>query len=121
MLAWVLQTTILSIVFIWLVHYLFNYFKDTLTVPKVKDLVNEPSKKYKNMYQVINRQSKDNLNFDESAGSTPIHQLRENLLPKNDGVLTNPYNALELSSSKNEMKNEMKNELKNFLKKQINR
>ncbi len=117
MLAWALQTTILSIVFIWLVHYLFNYFKDTLTVPKVKDLVNEPSKKYKNMYQVINGQSKDNFNFDESTGSTPIHQLRENLLPKNDGGLTNPYNALESSSSKNEMKNE----LKNFLKKQINR
>ena len=61
------------------------------------------------MYQVINGQSRA---FDESAGSTPIHQLGDNLLPSNDTALSNPYNT---------EKNDMKNELKNFLKKQINR
>ena len=41
MLSWILQITIISIVLIFLVHYLFNFFKSTLTVPKIKDLVNE--------------------------------------------------------------------------------
>lgn len=36
-----------------MVHYLINFFKSTLTVPKIKDLVNNPAHKYENMYNVI--------------------------------------------------------------------
>ena len=51
----------------------------------MKDLVNEPDKKYKNMYEIINNQnSKD---------------FRENLLPTVD-------------TSNTQMKNELKNYLK---------
>ena len=39
MLYWIIQTTILSIIFIFVVHYLINFFKSTLTVPKIKDLI----------------------------------------------------------------------------------
>ena len=51
MLSWVLQITIISIVLIFLVHHLINFFKSTLTVPKIKDLVNTPTQKYENMKQ----------------------------------------------------------------------
>jgi len=85
MFSWILQITILSIILIWLVHHIFHFLKDTLTVPKMKDLVNEPDKKYKNMYEIINNQnSKD---------------FRENLLPTVD-------------TSNTQMKNELKNYLK---------
>jgi hypothetical protein len=94
MLSWVLQITIISIIFIFLVHHLINFFKSTLTVPKIKDLVNSPTKKYEQIYNTISN-NKNNpidtkLNYDISE-----------LLPKPDTE-------------------SMKSELKNFLKKQLN-
>ena len=110
MLIWSLQITISSIILIWLVHYLFNYFKDTLTVPKIKDLVNEPNKKYKNIYQVIHG-DQDRSN----ATSTPITSImRETLLP-DTATSNNPYSYALKSND------DMKSELKNFLKRQINK
>jgi len=53
MLLWTIQITLLSIILIFLVQYLINFFKSTLTVPKIKDLVNNPTHKYENMFNVI--------------------------------------------------------------------
>jgi hypothetical protein len=53
MLFWTLQITIISIILIFLVHHLILFFKSTLTVPKVKDLVNAPAQKYENIYNTI--------------------------------------------------------------------
>ena len=36
-----------------LIHYLYSFFKDTLTVPKIKDLVNKPAKRYDEMYDMM--------------------------------------------------------------------
>ena len=49
MLSWAIQTTIISLVIIFLIHSIYHYFKETLTIPKVKDLVNKPSEKYEVM------------------------------------------------------------------------
>ena len=38
-----------------LVHYLYSFFKTTLTVPKIKDLVNRPADAYKEMYETIEK------------------------------------------------------------------
>ena len=66
------------------------FFKTTLTVPKIKDLVNSSNQKYKNIYDTISHKS----------SYTDI-----DLLP-NDTLLNN--------------ESTMKNELKTFLKKQLN-
>ena len=105
MLSWILQITIISIVLIFLVHYLFNFFKSTLTVPKIKDLVNTPAQKYENMFSVISKSNSDtilsaNISADTINNKTNEYSLND-LLPKQD---TKP---------------DMKNELKNFLKKQM--
>jgi ABC-type Na+ efflux pump permease subunit len=50
---WIIQSTIISIVLIFLVHYLFIFFRDTLTVPKIKDLVNKPKKKYDEILSTV--------------------------------------------------------------------
>jgi hypothetical protein len=73
------------------------FFKTTLTVPKIKDLVNSPNQKYQNIYDTISHNS-------SSTGYTDIE-----LLPKDSFVNT------ELNTM-----NTMKNELKSFLKKQLN-
>ena len=61
MLTWILQISIISIIFIFLVHHLLCFFKTTLTVPKMKDLVNSPVKKYQDIFDTITN-SNTNLN-----------------------------------------------------------
>jgi hypothetical protein len=74
---------------------LINFFKSTLTVPKIKDLVNTPTQKYENMYSII----KNGINSEET----------EKL---------NDYTLIDLLPTKNEEPN-MKDELKSFLKTQL--
>jgi hypothetical protein len=44
---WLFQNIIISIIIIVLIHYLFNYLKDTYTTKKTKDLVKTQTEKYK--------------------------------------------------------------------------
>ena len=97
MLSWIIQITIISIILIFLVHHLINFFKSTLTVPKTKDLVNAPIQKYEKMYNIIQTQHTQT----EPSSDTP----------------PNDYTLIDLLPKKEE--NTMKNELKNFLKKQL--
>jgi len=95
MLSWIIQITIISIVLIFLVHYLIIFFKSTLTVPKIKDLVNTSTKKYENMFNVISKSNSDSVD----NSNTNYEYTINDLLPKQES--------------------DMKSELKNFLKKQL--
>lgn len=97
MLYWILQTTIISFILIFLVHHLIEFFKSTLTVPKLKDLVNTPAQKYKNMYDVINNST--------DRGHTETNR---------------DYTLIDLLPKKENVDDTMKSELKNFLKSQLN-
>lgn len=101
MLSWIIQITIISIVLIFLVHYLFNFFKSTLTVPKIKDLVNSPTQKYENMFNIISKNNFD-ANIDNNLNTNYEYTIKD-LLPKQES----------------DIKSDMKSELKNFLKKQL--
>lgn len=90
MFVWILQITIISIIMIWLVHHLIGFFKSMLTIPKIKDLVDSPSQKYKNIF--------DQMNSNPAVVKNPQYASSE-LLPK---------------------ENDMKKDLKNFLKKKLN-
>jgi hypothetical protein len=92
MLSWVIQITVISIILIFLVHHLINFFKSTLTVPKIKDLVNTSSQKYENIYNTLKKSSASSISLDD-------------------------YSLIDLLPKKEEVS--MKNELKNFLKKQL--
>ena len=50
----IIQWFIISLILIILVHHLFSFFKDTLTVPKVKDLVNQPAESYREIEKTLN-------------------------------------------------------------------
>ena len=90
MLFWIVQTTVISVTLIFLVHYLIEFFKSTLTVPKIKDLVNTSPQKYENMFNVISNKKTPSFN--------------------------NGYNIEDLIPKSN---NDMKSELKMFLKNQL--
>jgi hypothetical protein len=95
MLSWIIQITILSIILIFLVHHLINFFKSTLTVPKIKDLVNTSTQKYDSMFNIILNKNSINSSYQQAD-----------------------YNMLDLLPKPEDTS--MKNELKNFLKKQLN-
>lgn len=84
---WIIKSTIISIILIFLVHYLFVFFRDTLTVPKIKDLVNKPNKKYDEILSTVQKPKK---NIDKNS-------------EKNTDVITS------------ETKVNMKNQLHSFL------
>jgi hypothetical protein len=105
MLSWIIQATVISIVLIFLVHHLFNFFKSTLTVPKIKDLVNTPTQKYDNMFSIISKGNYDTNNLVTSTNSNT--NLSDNYEYTMKDLLPKP-------------ENDMKSELKNFLKKQLN-
>jgi hypothetical protein len=85
--------------------YLIHFFKSTLTVPKIKDLVNTPTQKYENMINIIKNSSTYSTNLD---------------INQNENINTNSkdYTLIDLLPRLEEPS--MKNELKNFLKKQMN-
>jgi len=113
MLAWIIQISIISIIFIFLVHHLIGFFKSTLTVPKIKDLVNSPSQKYKDIFDTINTNSSLSLSSSSSSSISKINNSYTaiDLLPTSDTQV----NSLDEST-----KDIMKDELKSFLKKQLN-
>ena len=91
MIAWVLQISLISFLFIFLVHHLITFLKSTLTIPKIKDLVDSPSQKYKNIYAQLSNRNE----FKEPSSSSPVRE------------------PIKADSS-------MKQDLKSFLKKQLN-
>ena len=77
MLSWAIQTTIISLVIIFLIHSIYHYFKETLTIPKVKDLVNKPSEKYEEIYKIINQNNNNGeINYAKSASSDMKEELK---------------------------------------------
>jgi len=91
MIGWILQISIISFLFIFLVHHLITFLKSTLTIPKIKDLVDSPSQKYKNIYA----------------------QLSNNSNKFRDVDIEEQVKVKVVDSS-------MKQDLKSFLKKQLN-
>lgn len=104
MFGWIVQVSFFSIIFIFLIHHILLFFKETLTVPKVKDIVSSTNKQYSEIFSTINHSTSD----DNNASYTPI-----DLLPEND--MDNANTNLNMSN----IENDMKNELKSFLKQQL--
>ena len=57
MLFWIIRQTIISIILIISVHYIYIFFKNNLTIPKTKDLVNKPSEQNKNIYKSLSKKN----------------------------------------------------------------
>ena len=90
--SWIIKVTIFSLLLIFLIHYLYTFFKTTLTAPKLKDLVNKPQAKYNTIYKSLQNTA--------DGGSA-------NLGDRNDGSGNN------VTASKN---SDMKSELMKYVK-----
>jgi len=107
MLFWTVQTILISFILIFLVHHLITYFKQILTVPKTKDLVNSPIQKYNDMFKIIG--STESSNSNANPNPNPNMNIQDYL----------PKPGFTSEEIKNDVTQEMKNELKSFLKKQM--
>ena len=94
MLSWIFQMSVISLILIILVHYLFTFFKTNLTIPKVKDLVNKPQEQYELLFNTI----------------------KSNSLAKNSSVDSDKQHIGNGSGNSAINNTDMKNELKNYLK-----
>ena len=118
MLYLILKISIISLLLIFLVHHLINFFKSTLTVPKIKDLVNNPTKKYENMYNIIKSQQGISNNYNYTNDIHGTNDTNGNDTNGNsNNFLNQEYTLIDLLPKKDE--ENMKTELKNFLKKQL--
>ena len=93
--SWIIKVSVVSFLFIFLLHYLYSFFKTTLTSPKIKDLVNKPMRKYDSIYDSL----QNNQNYIEETECVNM----SNSLHSNSTYTQNP------------LKQNMKDELKKYL------
>jgi hypothetical protein len=63
MLFWLLQSILLSVVIILVIHNILHFFTDTLTIPKVKDLVHQTKTQYKEIDSIIHYSGEKDATF----------------------------------------------------------
>ena len=95
---WLIKTILTSLTLIGISHYLYIYFKNNLTQPKLKDLVNDPKQHYEKIFKTINEK--------------PILETNsvEDIAQDDDSV---PYEAF--NQDENHDSSNMASELNNFL------
>tara|TARA_B100001175_G_C19247956_1_gene513228 strand:+ start:203 stop:520 length:318 start_codon:yes stop_codon:yes gene_type:complete len=102
MLTWAIQITIISLVTIFLIHSIYRYFKETLTIPKVKDLVNKPNEKYDEIYKIISKENNSGeINYAKSASSDMKEELKIFLnqqINSNNSTTIEPSNSINMFS-----------------------
>lgn len=112
MLYWTIKISIISIIFILIVHNILYFLRDTLTIPKIRDLVNTPNEKYERIYNIINNNETTISQSINPNGTTSIDSIP--LI--NDSNTTNPQNITISPQTKETMKNELKNFMKTHIK-----
>jgi len=75
---WVVQVVIVSLVIICLLHNLYCFFKETLTVPKMKDMVKRPQQKYDTLFRELR------MHNEESNGNPENDVAHANAAMKNE-------------------------------------
>ena len=114
----ILLTTCISVISIFILHSLYEYFKEILTVPKVKDLVYSPANQYKEIYNTIEmgsalgdrseRTERNNIEHTPNNDNIMKDELKEylNTLSSKKGITptsrsTSPVSAVTLQSRTN--------------------
>lgn len=71
-----LSQATLSLIIIIVLHYLYTFFKQNLTTPKIKDLVTKPNEEYKKIYSTI-QNSKNTPNDNEKEKEKRKDELKK--------------------------------------------
>ena len=111
MIIWVMKWVVISLILIILLHYLYIFFKDTLTTPKIKDLVNKPNEKYKDIFKNCNSKNMENKegNMENKEGNM---ENKEGNMENKKGNMENKKGNMEneLNDFFNEINDDNKND-----------
>ena len=90
MLFWIIQQTIISVVLIISVHYIYIFFKNNLTIPKTKDLVNKPTEQYKKIYSSLTKTKEDTKEMKSELKNylKTLHSSKKSTIKEKAGIQT---------------------------------
>jgi len=63
-----IKWVLVSLILILLIHYLYYYLKNTLTVPKVRDLIYKPQMQYNELLKYSEIDKKENKEDEKKEG-----------------------------------------------------
>jgi hypothetical protein len=92
----IIQWSIISLILIILVHYLYSFFQTTLTIPKTKDLVKRPASAYKEIYETINNENSNQTKYSNTSNNSNNsngNNSNENMKDELKSFLTNLNNT----------------------------
>jgi hypothetical protein len=69
---WFIQVSVVSLIIIFVIHNLYTFFKETLTVPKIKDMVKRPQQRYDTLFRELRNQVAENANANANASANSI-------------------------------------------------
>ena len=106
----IVQGIVISFILILIVHNLYIFFQNTLTIPKTKDLVNKPSKQYAEILNTIkscnisNKMDRNdkNKNKNNNNDTTSIETL--NNINDNNNKQDKHLNTEHISNMKTELR-----------------
>jgi hypothetical protein len=102
---WIIKVSILSFIFIFLLHYIYSFFISTLTIPKVKDLVTLPQQKYDELFNSLhfqnNKFKNDNIDINNNGNNVPA---------------SSSLTTMKMQSAPKQSTQAMKDELIKFMK-----
>ena len=125
MILYIITWTIIYLILILILHYLFLYFQKNLTTTKTKDYYNFPNNEYDKINDILNtgtKKSEPNTSI-EKVDITPTVQSAETTLPNYamEGTTlidnTNGFNSQFENKQTDNDDNNMKGELEDFLNK----
>ena len=93
----IIKWTIISLTLIFLIHHLYMFLLNTLTVPKIKDLVDKPNEQNRYIFATLNNNNKAKAPINTEQNMTEELSLFLNDLKKKGSTkgstLSNPYDG----------------------------
>lgn len=96
---WFIQVSVVSLLIIFVMHNLYSFFKDTLTVPKIKDMVKRPQQRYDTLFRELRNQvvaEQPIANATATANDDMKNELKRYLMDLNSSADTLPQQQVQM-------------------------
>ena len=108
MVFWTMKWVIMSVVMILVMHHLYIFFMDTLTVPMNKDFIHKPIEKYKEMLDTIRNVEIDRSPENIIPEQSSLPSVLQSTSVIGNSILDTPTMQNELQTFFNDLKQDKK-------------
>ena len=113
LMLWIAQVVAISFIIIFILHNLYFFFKETLTVPKMKDMVKRPQQRYDALFREL-RMHSDAQRSDAQRSDVQRSDVQRSDAQRSDAQRSDAQRSDAPTNATN-ANDEMKNELKRYL------